>query len=65
MAVQPGLCQTWSEIPKTGFLVTRLILCCIVGESDGRNLEELEELIWDPEAGIADRQIDQFLVIAR
>ena len=26
MAVQPGLCQTWSETPKTGFLTTRLIL---------------------------------------
>ena len=39
--------------------------CNNVGESDGRNLEELEELIWDPEAGIADRKIDQFLVIAR
>ena len=26
MVVQPGLCQTWSEIPKTGFLTTRLIL---------------------------------------
>ena len=25
MVVQPGLCQTWSEIPKTGFLATRLI----------------------------------------
>ena len=25
MAVQPGLCRTWSEIPKTGFLKTRLI----------------------------------------
>ena len=22
---QPGLCQTWSETPKTGFLTTRLI----------------------------------------
>ena len=22
--VQPGLCQTWSETPKTGFLTTRL-----------------------------------------
>ena len=22
---QPGLCQTWSETPKTGFLRTRLI----------------------------------------
>ena len=25
MPVQPGLCQTWSETPKTGFLTTRLI----------------------------------------
>ena len=24
MAVQPGLCRTWSETPKTGFLSTRL-----------------------------------------
>ena len=26
MAVQAGLCRTWSETPKTGFLRTRLIL---------------------------------------
>ena len=25
VAVQPGLCETWSETPKTGFLTTRLI----------------------------------------
>ena len=25
VAVQPGLCRTWSESPKTGFLTTRLI----------------------------------------
>ena len=25
MAVQPGLCRTWLETPKTGFLTTRLI----------------------------------------
>ena len=24
VAVQTGLCQTWSETPKTGFLITRL-----------------------------------------
>ena len=24
LTVQPGLCQTWSETPKTGFLTTRL-----------------------------------------
>ena len=25
VTVQAGLCQTWSETPKTGFLVSRLI----------------------------------------
>ena len=25
VAAQPGLCQTWSETPQTGFLTTRLI----------------------------------------
>ena len=25
VAVQPGLCGTWSETPKTGFLTTQLI----------------------------------------
>ena len=25
VAVQPGLCRTWSETPTTGFLRTRLI----------------------------------------
>ena len=25
VAVQPGLCRTWSETPKTGFLTRRLI----------------------------------------
>ena len=25
VAVQPGLCGTWSETPKTGFLTTRLV----------------------------------------
>ena len=25
VAAQPGLCGTWSETPKTGFFITRLI----------------------------------------
>ena len=25
VAVQPGLCRTWSDTPKTGFLTTRLV----------------------------------------
>ncbi|KAK2150440.1 hypothetical protein LSH36_405g02071 [Paralvinella palmiformis] len=35
------------------------------GESDGRLLEKLEELVWNPHIPLSDRQIDQFLVIAR
>ena len=31
MAAQTGLCLTWSQIPKTGFLVTWLILCMLFG----------------------------------
>ena len=29
VVVQPGLCRTWSETPKTCFLTTRLIFHCI------------------------------------
>ena len=29
LAVQPRLCRTWSESPKTGFLTTRLICLSI------------------------------------
>ncbi|MPC60116.1 Metastasis-associated protein MTA1 [Portunus trituberculatus] len=35
------------------------------GESDGRNMEELESLVWTPCHGLTDRQIDQFLVMSR
>ena len=30
VVVQPGLCRTWSETPKTGFLTTRLIYAFVV-----------------------------------
>ena len=29
VVVQPGLCRTWSETPKTGFLVSQLTLMLI------------------------------------
>lgn len=35
------------------------------GESDGRNISELETLVWTPEHNLTDRQIDQFLVVSR
>ncbi|KOB76599.1 Eukaryotic initiation factor 4A-III [Operophtera brumata] len=37
----------------------------VVGEEDPRNSEELETLVWTPEHGLTDRQIDQFLVVSR
>uniref|UniRef100_A0A2A4JPS0 Metastasis-associated protein MTA3 n=1 Tax=Heliothis virescens TaxID=7102 RepID=A0A2A4JPS0_HELVI len=35
------------------------------GEEDLRNSSELETLVWTPEHGLTDRQIDQFLVVSR
>ncbi|XP_072929743.1 metastasis-associated protein MTA3 isoform X2 [Epargyreus clarus] len=35
------------------------------GEEDPRNGEALETLVWTPEHGLTDRQIDQFLVVSR
>nr|XP_057912316.1 metastasis-associated protein MTA1 isoform X2 [Doryrhamphus excisus] len=35
------------------------------GEEDARDLEKLEEKIWDPSSSLTEKQIDQFLVVAR
>lgn len=35
------------------------------GESDNRNIEELEQLVWTPHHSLTDRKIDQFLVVSR
>lgn len=40
-------------------------LLYVLGEEDVRNSEELETLVWTPEHGLTDRQIDQFLVVSR
>lgn len=34
-------------------------------EEDGRDLEKLEEKVWDPNSSLTEKQIDQFLVVAR
>ena len=41
VAVQPGLCRTWLETPKTGFLTTRLICCCFINNTSCGNSLEL------------------------
>lgn len=35
------------------------------GEEDERDLEKLEEKIWEPSSSLSEKQIDQFLVVAR
>ncbi|CAH1363673.1 hypothetical protein MTP99_000012 [Tenebrio molitor] len=35
------------------------------GESNSRDLADLETLVWTPEHNLTDRQIDQFLVVSR
>ena len=48
MAVQPGLCRTWSETPKTGFLGMRLnylLSLQIVGVSILRAGETMEQAL--------------------
>ncbi|XP_061700148.1 metastasis-associated protein MTA1 [Syngnathoides biaculeatus] len=35
------------------------------GEEDARDLEKLEEKIWEPSSSLTEKQIDQFLVVAR
>lgn len=35
------------------------------GESDDRDLSQLEELIWQSSTPCTDQQIDQFLIISR
>ena len=37
MAEQPGLCGTWSETPKAGFLTTRLIFLPTDNEGNNSN----------------------------
>ena len=44
MAVQTGLCRTWSETPKTGFLRTRLI-CLRIYENQRRRTAALSRIL--------------------
>ena len=43
----------------------RLCICVNTGEDDDRDLEKLEEKVWDPNSSLTEKQIDQFLVVAR
>jgi len=38
---------------------------CCAADQDDRNLEDLEELVWDANRAPPDQQIDQFMILAR
>lgn len=40
-------------------------VCFGIGEPDGRDLSNLEELIWNPDSGLQDKQIENFQLLAR
>lgn len=42
-----------------------LLLVFPAGEEDDRDQSKLEEKLWDPECPLTNKQIDQFLVVAR
>ena len=48
VTVQAGLCLTWSQTPRTGFLVTRLnyISCCIRKAKPAEDVHGLSWLVW-------------------
>lgn len=45
--------------------VTALASLRPAGEPDDRDQSKLEEKLWDPECPLTNKQIDQFLVVAR
>lgn len=57
LVICDSICALW---------VIRLhFLCSRTGESDEREQSKLEVKVWDPNSPLTDRQIDQFLVVAR
>ena len=60
MAVQPGLCGTWSETPKTGFLTTRLNYHSIRLEHWDVNNENLHGDFFERNTGDANITMDMF-----
>lgn len=45
--------------------VCELLSLGFAGEADERDQAKLEEKLWDPECPLTNKQIDQFLVVAR
>ena len=46
-------------------MLTTNCINLFLGPEDDRDLSQLETLVWNPENALAEREIDQFLVVAR
>jgi len=58
------ICRVGNELPESVTSVAKL--CYFFSdETDCRQLEDLETLVWTPNHNLTDKQIDQFLVISR
>lgn len=58
------MCVTVEHLRWKGQL-SCVCVCLCVGEEDDRDSEKLEEKVWDPSSSLTEKQIDQFLVVAR
>uniref|UniRef100_A0AAX7SYX4 Metastasis associated 1 family, member 3 n=1 Tax=Astatotilapia calliptera TaxID=8154 RepID=A0AAX7SYX4_ASTCA len=56
---------TWKANPLLSYCVCELLSLGFAGEADERDQAKLEEKLWDPECPLTNKQIDQFLVVAR
>lgn len=50
---------------STAFAVLPKLHLFLVGEEDGRDQSKLETKVWEAHNPLVDKQIDQFLVVAR
>lgn len=53
------------KVPADVAADRRSRFCRPAGEPDDRDQAKLEEKLWNPECPLTNKQIDQFLVVAR
>ena len=63
MAVQPGLCRTWSETSKTGFLMTTLLL--YFQSVEGEHHEKAVELLKQAEGRLTQKHKVHLKVVVK
>ena len=65
MAALSSVADTFVRVCLCVCACVCVCLCMCPGEEDGRELSKMEERIWLPSSNLTEKQIDQFLVVAR